>query len=167
MLPQHNLPFDIIEESGAPDVSGAAMAIWLGTLIDGVPESLVIGMLAKSATGISLSFITGVFLANLPEAMSSAVSMARGGMGKPKIFLMWGSICIMTGIGVFLGAFLFPAEREGSIFFFVLAIEGFAAGAMLTMIAETMLPEAYEHGGAIVGLATLAGFLTILLVKVL
>ena len=158
---------DIIEESGAPGVSGAAMAIWLGILIDGVPESLVIGMLAKSATGISLSFITGVFLANLPEAMSSAVSMARGGMGKPKIFLMWGPICIMTDIGVFLGAFLFPAEREGAIFFFVLAIEGFAAGAMLTMIAETMLPEAYEHGGAIVGLATLAGFLTTLLVKVL
>lgn len=158
---------DIIEESSASGVSGAAMAIWLGILIDGVPESLVIGMLAKSASGISLAFIAGVFLANLPEAMSSAVSMARGGMGKPKIFLMWGSICLMTGIGAFLGASLFPADREGAVFFFVLAIEGVAAGAMLTMIAETMLPEAFEHGGAIVGLCTLAGFLTTLCVKVL
>ncbi|MCF6286991.1 MAG: cyclic nucleotide-binding domain-containing protein [Candidatus Hydrogenedentes bacterium] len=158
---------DIMSEGAATGTTGAAMAIWLGILIDGIPESLVIGMLTAGAAGMSLSFIAGVFLANLPEAMSSAVSMRSGGMGIKKIMLMWGSICILTGLGAFLGAVLIPANPEGMVFYVVLGIEAFAAGAMLTMIAETMLPEAFEHGGAIVGLSTLAGFLTTLFVKIL
>lgn len=147
--------------------SNAALAIWLGILIDGIPESLVIGMLAASATGMSVAFIAGVFLANLPEAMSSAVSMRAQGMKLTQIYLMWGSICILTGVGAYLGATLFPANPTGLMFNFVLGIEGLAAGAMLTMIAETMLPEAFEQGGAIVGLSTLGGFLSALVVKVL
>lgn len=158
---------DIMDAAKTPGAAGAAMAIWLGILIDGVPESFVIGMLAVSATGISLSFIAGVFLANLPEAMSSAVSMAASGMSRTKIMLMWGSICVMTGAGAFIGAMVIPANPEGAMFYGVLFIEALAAGAMLTMIAETMLPEAFEHGGAIVGLSTLAGFLTTLFVKIL
>ena len=157
---------DIMNERPAVSSGSAAMAIWLGILIDGIPESLVIGMLATSATGMSLSFIAGVFLANLPEAMSSAVSMRSSGMGITKVMMMWGSICLLTGIGALLGALLMPAHPEGWHFYGVLFIEAFAAGAMLTMIAETMLPEAFEQGGAIVGLSTLAGFLTTLLVKV-
>jgi zinc transporter ZupT len=158
---------DIMSERTAAGSTGAAMAIWLGILIDGVPESLVIGMLAAGATGMSLSFIAGVFLANLPEAMSSAVSMRSGGMGIKKIMLMWGSICVLTGIGAFIGGAFMPADPQGIAFFAVLVIEAFAAGAMLTMIAETMLPEAFEQGGAIVGFSTLAGFLTTLFVKIL
>ena len=157
---------EILSERPATGKASAAMAIWLGILIDGVPESLVIGMLSVSATGMSLSFIAGVFLANFPEAMSSAVSMRSSGMGLTKIMLMWGSICVLTGAGAFLGAVLMPTNPEGAYFYGVLFIEAFAAGAMLTMIAETMLPEAFEHGGAIVGLSTLAGFLTTLFVKI-
>jgi zinc transporter ZupT len=158
---------DIVEEKKASGTSNAAMAIWLGILIDGIPESLVIGMLFIRPSGVSIAFIAGVFLANMPEAMSSAVSMKRGGMKSKKIFLMWGSICVMTGLGAFLGATLLPAHPEGAMFYLVLGIEALAAGAMLTMIAETMMPEAYEQGGAIVGFSTLAGFLTTLFVKVL
>ena len=157
---------DIMSERPDGATASAAMAIWLGILIDGIPESLVIGMLSVSVTGMSLSFIVGVFLANLPEAMTSAVSMRSSGMAVKKIMLMWGSICLLTGAGAFLGASLMPASLEGFHFYAVLAIEAFAAGAMLTMIAETMLPEAFEQGGAIVGLSTLAGFLTTLFVKI-
>lgn len=155
---------EIAEESHG---SNAAVAIWLGILIDSIPESLVIGMLAVSATGMSVAFVAGVFLANLPEAMSSAVSMRAQGMNLTKIFLMWGSVCLLTGVGAYLGATLFPADPQGAMFYFVIGIEGLAAGAMLTMIAETMLPEAFEQGGAIVGLSTLGGFLSALIVKVL
>ncbi len=158
---------DVVQDAETPDKPNAALAIWLGILIDGIPESLVIGMLAVSATGMSSSFIAGVFLANFPEAMSSAVSMKRAGMSGLKILFMWGSICVMTGIGAFIGAMLLSAHPTGVLFYFVLGIEALAAGAMLTMIAETMLPEAYEQGGAIVGLSTLAGFLTTLFVKVI
>lgn len=147
--------------------AGAALAIWLGIAIDGIPESLVIGTLAIDPEGVSLAFIAGVFLANLPEAMSSAVSMRSNGMSRARILLMWSSLCLLTGVGAFLGATLFPPEQEGWLFFLVLAIEALAAGAMLTMIAETMLPEAFEEGGSIIGIATLLGFLAALSVAAL
>lgn len=150
-----------------PPHSGAAMAIWLGILIDAIPESLVIGMLATSTKGISLALITGVFLANFPEAMSSSVGMEKSGLSKKRIYLMWLSITAITGIGAFLGAVLFPAEAQGNNLIFISGIEGLAAGAMLTAIAESMLPEAYENGGAIVGFSTLMGFITALLVKII
>ncbi len=146
---------------------GAANAIWLGILLDGIPESLVIGMLSVSPSGMSLALIAGVFIANFPEAMSSAVSMKSQGMRLIKIYTMWGSIVLLTGIGAFIGATMFPAEPTGSLVYFVIAIEGLAAGAMLTMIAETMLPEAFEQGGSVIGLSTLAGFLSALTVKIL
>ncbi|MBN1685049.1 MAG: cyclic nucleotide-binding domain-containing protein [Spirochaetales bacterium] len=145
---------------------GAAMAIWLGILLDGIPESLIIGILSASVTGISLAFITGVFLANLPEAMSSAVGMKKSGMSFSTILLMWGSLCLITGAGAGIGVLLFPPSTGKSSYMLLSGIEGLAAGAMLTMIAETMLPEAFEQGGAIVGFSTLLGFLTALLVKV-
>ncbi len=159
-----------IQEEGkavAPHVGGVALAIWLGILIDGIPESLIIGLLAISPAGMSLAFIAGVFLANFPEAMSSAVSMQNSGMKFKKIMLMWGSICVITGVGAWIGAVGFPHEPTGGLYYFMIGIEGMAAGAMLTMIAETMLPEAYEQGGAIVGFSTLCGFLTALFVKVI
>lgn len=154
------------ETSHGHAVGGAALAIWLGLLIDGIPESLVIGMLSIGEEGMSIAFIAGVFLANMPESMSSSVTMTRGGMGLMRILMMWGSICLLTGIGAYIGATVFPPNPSGGLYFFVLGIEGVAAGAMLTMIAETMLPEAYEQGGAIVGISTLLGFLAALVVKV-
>ena len=81
-------------------------------------------------------------------------------------YAMWGSIVLITGIGAFLGATMFPPEPTGNIFFFIIGIEGLAAGAMLTMIAQTMLPEAFEQGGSIIGLSTLGGFLSALVVKI-
>lgn len=150
----------------------SALAIWLGIVLDGIPESLVIGMLVVTAaatnTSMSIAFIIGVFLANLPEALSSAVTMKAGGMKTGKISMMWGSLCLLSGIGAFIGAAFFPANPEGTFKFFVFFIEGLAAGAMLTMIAETILPEAFEQGGGpIAGLSTLVGFLAALSVKLI
>lgn len=156
-----------LESEHKGGAGNAAMAIWLGIFIDGIPESLVIGMLAMSSTGMSLAFVAGVFLANLPEAMSSAVSMKKNGMKVSKILWMWGSLTIITGIGAWLGTVIFPPNPTGGLFYIVLGVEGLAAGAMLTMIAETMLPEAFEQGGSIVGLSTLLGFLAALSVAII
>ena len=152
--------------------TSAAMAIWLGIALDGIPESLVIGMLvvkaAASGASMSFAFIVGVFLANLPEAMSSSVTMSNGGLSGAKIMWMWTSLCLMTGLGALLGTLMLPAHPTGNALYFVFGIEGLAAGAMLTMIAETMLPEAFEQGsGPIVGLSTLSGFLAALGVKLI
>ncbi|MCU0662991.1 MAG: cyclic nucleotide-binding domain-containing protein, partial [Myxococcota bacterium] len=151
---------------------GSALAIWLGMVLDGIPESLLIGMLAVVAAGeghsMSLAFIVGVFIANLPEAMSSAVTMRHGGMGIPKILWMWFSLCALAAIGAFVGASLFPSTPSGAHLYLLYIMEGLAGGAMLTMIAETMLPEAFEQGGGpIVGLSTLSGFLAALSVKLI
>lgn len=134
---------------------GAAMAMFLGIMLDGIPESLVIGANVLGTGGISLSLLSGLLLANLPEALSSAAGMKEQGMRVTRILGMWTSLMLMTGLGAAIGAVLLR-EAPGSLF---ALIEGVAAGAMLTMVAETMLPEAFHKGGGIVGLSTLAGFL--------
>jgi len=163
----HDLETELQEHKGS-----SATAIWLGIALDGIPESLIIGMLVINAAAnnqsMSIAFIAGVFLANLPEAMSSAVTMQRQGMKLRKIFTMWMSLCIMTGIGALLGSLIFPVDPQGGLRYFISGIEGVAAGAMLTMIANTMLPEAFEQGGSTIsGISTLAGFIVALCIKLI
>jgi len=134
---------------------GAAMAMFLGILLDGIPESFVIGANVLVTGGISMSLIGGLLLANLPEALSSAAGMKEQGMKTIKIVWMWTSLMMITGIGAALGA-VFLEGAPDTVF---ALIEGIAAGAMLTMVAETMLPEAFHKGGGVVGISTLAGFL--------
>ncbi|MFO7803595.1 MAG: cyclic nucleotide-binding domain-containing protein [Desulfovermiculus sp.] len=134
---------------------GAAMAMYLGILLDGIPESLVIGANVMLTGGISISLLGGLFAANLPEAMSSAAGMKEQGMKNFRILAMWISLMLMTGIGAAFGSMVLQGAPD-KVF---ALIEGIAAGAMLTMVAETMLPEAFHKGGSIVGISTLAGFL--------
>lgn len=133
---------------------GAPLAIWLGILLDGIPESFVLGR-GVAAGAVSLALISGVFFSNFPEALSSSVGMAKQGVGQRTILLLWSAVALVTAIGSGLGTFLL-ADAEGAL---VVGIEGLAAGAMLTMIAETMLPEAVSSGGRLTGLWTVGGFL--------
>lgn len=139
---------------------GAALAIWLGILLDGIPESLVLGTI-QAKSSISLSLIAGLFISNYPEALSSSIGMKHQGLSFGRILLMWSSLVLVTGLGAALGALFFATASAANF----AVIEGIAAGAMLTMIAQTMLPEAYIKGGNVVGLATLAGFLVALFFK--
>jgi len=143
--------------------AGAPLAIWLGIFLDGIPESFVIGANVVHHATVSLSLIVGLFLANFPEALSSSVGMQQQGMRFSKVFLMWFSLMIMTGVGAALGSAFFLGVGHTTVAF----VEGLAAGAMLTMIAQTMLPEAYLRGGSVVGLSTLGGFLAAILSKAL
>lgn len=157
-----------LKHNGTSAVHGSAvLGIWLGIFLDGIPESLVIGSSLLNSTGghaaISLSLIGGLFLSNFPEALSSSVGMRESGYSFRKIFLMWASLMVFTGIGSYFGSLFFKGVDEGM---FVL-IEGMAAGAMLTMIAETMLPEAFHKGGYVTGLSTLAGFLAAISMKLI
>lgn len=142
--------------------SGAPLAIWFGILLDGVPESLVIGASMAHST-ISLSLLAGLFLSNYPESLSSSAGMKHQGYSFNRIFWMWMSLCIITGLGAYVGNIFFIGAPP-TLF---AVIEGLAAGAMLTMIAETMLPEAFEKGGSITGIATLMGFLAAIFFKTL
>jgi CRP-like cAMP-binding protein len=139
---------------------GAALAIWLGILLDGIPESLVIGS-SMIHSQISLSLLVGLFLSNYPEALSSSIGMRQQGLSKARILVMWCSLVMITGVGAALGNIFFVEVPP----FVFAVVEGLAAGAMLTMIAQTMLPEAYFKGGSIIGFATLLGFLAAILTK--
>ncbi|TPV95575.1 MAG: cyclic nucleotide-binding domain-containing protein [Myxococcales bacterium FL481] len=133
---------------------GAPLAIWLGLLLDAIPESLVLGKgVATVATTYAL--LGGVFISNLPEALSASVGMARRGYSQRRIFVLWAAIVVTTTVGSVLGHLLLADASATTIAF----IEGLTAGAMLTMIAETMLPEAANSGGRLTGLWCLAGFL--------
>ena len=138
----------------------APMAIWLGLLMDGIPEALTIG--AHMVTNpLSPSLLAGLFLSNYPEALSSSEGMKQQGFSIPRILGMWTSIMLITGILAAIGSQVFAEVPESTISL----LESVAAGAMLTVISETMLPEAYAKGGAIVGLSTLLGFLAIIIIK--
>ncbi|MGJ8669915.1 MAG: cyclic nucleotide-binding domain-containing protein [Oceanococcus sp.] len=134
--------------------SGAPLAIWLGILLDGIPESMVIGS-SMLQTSVSLSLIAGLFLSNFPEAFSSSLGMKEQGYSYRRILFMWTALTLITGLGAAAGSVFFVGASHTSYSL----VEGIAAGAMLTVIAETMLPEAYHRGGAITGFATLLGFL--------
>jgi zinc transporter ZupT len=148
---------------------GSPLAVWLGILLDGIPESIVIGagvytVLAAQPEVQSLRFaqvipytlVAGLFLSNFPEALSSSANMLSFGWSRRRIFLMWFALMVATALGAGLGFLLAGALSETWL---VLA-EGVAAGAMLTMIAAAMIPEAAVHGTpSAVGLSTLAGFL--------
>jgi zinc transporter ZupT len=139
-----------------------SMAIWLGIMLDGIPESIVIGSSLLLDSSMSLSLLAGLFLSNFPEAFSSSVGMKKQKLSNMKILLMWTSIMLVTGIGAFAGNVFFENVSPG----IYALVDGMAAGAMLTMIAETMLPEAFHIGGSVTGLSALAGFLVTLLFKV-
>lgn len=156
------LPTAVDIREAATAHAGAPMAIWLGILLDGIPESLVIGSSLVHAS-ISLSLLAGLFLSNFPEALSSSAAMRQANYGFGRILIMWSSLTLLTGIGAVLGNLFFAGA---SPWVFAL-VEGIAAGAMLTMIAETMLPEAYQKGGSITGVSTLLGFLVAIFFKTL
>ena len=154
----------------------AATAIWLGNLLDGIPESFVLGTLLTSTIAAKASaqvpvaltdvlpytLIAGMFLSNLPEALSSAAQMRAQGMSKTKIYMMWGSLVLMTGLGAACGAYLGEHIPHGLMIF----AEGLAAGAMLTMICAAMVPEAVHLSSPnLAGLFTLAGFLSAVIFK--
>ncbi|MFA6505228.1 MAG: cyclic nucleotide-binding domain-containing protein [Treponemataceae bacterium] len=143
-----------IKAAAATGRSGAATAIWLGLLLDGVPESLVIG---AGMTGFSASpaLIAGLFMANLPESLSSSSMMKDSGMKSGRIMWMWTSLVIAVGVGALIGNLIsnLLAPFAHSLF------EGLAAGSMLAMTAQTMLPEAYERSVRMVGLFTVLGFI--------
>lgn len=152
----NTIGFDVSEHKGAP------LGIWLGLFLDSIPEALVIGANVAQA-GLGFSLLAGLFFSNYPEALSSSVGMREQGMKPSIIIIMWTVLMLSTGLFSALGGLYF-AEVSDSIFAFT---EGVAAGAMLTMIAQTMLPEAYLKGGEIVGFSSLLGFLAAIFFKTL
>ena len=132
----------------------APMAILIGTLIDNIPEALVIGMdVGKSYIG--WSFLVAVFIANFPEALSSAAGMKQAGTKNRAILGLWIGVVLLSGGFAVFGYMMQDRASE----FALAIIHAMAGGAILSMLASTMMPEAYELGGSTVAFSTTAGFL--------
>jgi ZIP family zinc transporter len=135
---------------------GSGMALAVGALIDGIPESIVIGVSMIEGGSVSAIAVIAIFLSNLPEGLSSAAGMKKAGRSAAYIYSVWLSIALSSGIASLLGYAVFshfsPAVIAGST--------AIAAGAVLSMLADTMIPEAFERAHQFTGLITCIGFLT-------
>jgi ZIP family zinc transporter len=133
--------------------SGAAIAI--GALLDGIPESVVMGLGLLGGGPVSAAVVAAVFISNIPEGLSSASGMKRAGRPAAYVFGVWVAIAVASAAAAAVGyASLGSASKET-----VAVITAVAAGAILTMIADTMIPEAFERAHLFTGLITSVGFL--------
>ncbi len=132
-----------------------ASAIALGALLDGIPESIVIGLSLLAGKGVSVVTVLAIFISNVPEALSSSSGMKKAGRSRKYVFSVWGVIVAVSGISSFLGYTIFGKLSILWISF----ITALAAGAILSMIIDTMIPEAFEEEGDWAGVITGLGFL--------
>ncbi len=149
---------------GASHASNLAAPMILGILLDGIPESLVIGLGILETGTVSLAILIAVFISNLPEAIAGTTGMISGKWSKQKIILLWIIIAIVCALFSMAGYSLFENISNTWLSF----IQAFAGGAILVMLANTMMPEAYEHGGKLTGIFTVLGFavsVTIILIE--
>ncbi len=137
------------------DDSGNGLAIALGALLDGIPESIVIGVSLLAGGGVSTVAVIAVFVSNVPEGLSSAAGMKKAGRGPLYIFGVWGGIALLSAAAAVLGFVAFEGAAPGT----VAATTAVAAGAILAMLVDTMIPEAFHTAHEFAGLITVCGFL--------
>ena len=142
------------KSSKGEQAAGSALAIVLGIVLDGVPEAMVIGLSLLEGGGVSIAVIAAVFLSNLPEAIAATTGLVASGWSRRRIHGLWTGVMLVTGCAALAGYALFEGASPRTLAF----VSAFAGGAILTMLADTMMPEAFEHGGREVGLATTLGF---------
>lgn len=140
--------------SGSPRPRTSGPAILLGTLLDGLPESVVLGATLLGGAGVSVSLMTAVFLSNVPEGVSGARDLSDEGHGAQFAIGVWVIVAVASGLAAGIGNALLAGMSPG----LVAGVQAYAGGAILAMLATTMMPEAFENGGDAVGLATVFGF---------
>lgn len=138
-----------------PQQGAGASALVLGALLDGIPESAAIGVSLIGGGSVGLAMVAAVFLSNVPESMSASAGMRQTGRSTKSILLLWGAVTLASTVAAALGFGILGSAPEAA----VAGVQAFAAGAILTMLADTMVPEAVEHAGRLVGLVTASGFI--------
>ncbi len=133
--------------------AGAGVSIALGTLLDGVPESIVLGVGVAVGGAVSVGFLVAVLVSNIPESLAATVDL-RTTHSALWIYRLWGGIVVCSGLAAALGYLVavHVSSVDGR------DIQAFAAGSVLTMLADTMMPKAFEEGGRPIALLTALGF---------
>jgi len=135
--------------------SGSGAAIAVGALLDGIPESVVLGLSLLSGGGVGVGVLAAIVISNLPEGLSSAAGMKRSGRSATYVFGVWVGIAVASGVAGLLGCLLLTGASPATI----AVITAVAAGAILTMVADTMIPEAFEKTQLYTGLIATVGFI--------
>lgn len=145
-----------VDQPSESEQGGSGTAIAVGALLDGIPESIVIGLSILGGGGVSVAMVAAVFISNVPEGICSAAGMRKAGRSMAHVLGLWAGMAVACGLAAVIGYAVFGALST----FVVAATTTVAAGAMLAMIADTMIPEAYEVRHDVAGLIVVAGFLT-------
>jgi ZIP family zinc transporter len=144
---------DRMDFEGA-QAGGSGTGILLGSLLDGVPESLVLGLSLVHSPQVSLAFIFAVAISNIPQGLGGTTGMLSSGWPRVKITRLWLAVCGASIVAAVMGyglALLLPGATGG-------VIDAFAAGSLLVMLTDSMIPESFEHGGKETGLLLVLGF---------
>jgi ZIP family zinc transporter len=142
------------KHSGGLQSEGSALAIVLGIVLDGIPESIVLGLTLVASGSVSAAFLVAVALSNIPEAIAASSGLAQAGWRRGRVVRLWVLVSLVSGLAALVGFAVFDTASS-TVVAFVLS---FAGGAILTMLADTMMPEAFQHGGKLVGVVTTFGF---------
>ena len=132
----------------------AGLPLALGSLLDGIPEQAVLGIGLASGKGVSVALLVAIFISNLPEAIGSASDMRRSGKSRGHVLRLWVAVSVLCAIATLAG-YLVAQLVGGGV---KAAVDGFAAGALLVMLTDSMIPEAKEKVGNWAGLVTVLGF---------
>lgn len=143
------------QQPSETDQPGSGAAIAIGALLDGIPESVVLGLSLLSGNGVGVAVLVAIFISNLPEGLSSAAGMKNGGRGARYVFGVWIGIAAVSGMAGLLGCLLL----QGASPVLIAVITATAAGAILAMLADTMIPEAFERTHLYTGLIATIGFM--------
>jgi ZIP family zinc transporter len=140
--------------SSMGEQAGSANALLLGAVLDGVPESAVLGITLLEGSGVGVAVLAAIFLSNLPEALSSTTGMRMTNRSTGSVLTTWSVVVIVSGISAALGYEILDGASGNAVGL----IQAFAGGAVLTMLVDTMIPEAFARGHRAVGLFTVLGF---------
>jgi len=147
---------DPTHERELPEQDESGQALLLGAVLDGVPETAVLGTTILAGGGVGVPILAAIFLSNLPEGIAGAVQMSRSGVPRRRVLLLWLGVALVCALAAGLGYLLL----EGASGDAVATLQAFAAGGVLAMLAIEMLPAAHKDGHRETGLVTVLGFAT-------
>jgi zinc transporter, ZIP family len=139
-------------KAGGGDDAGTALA--LGAFLDGIPEQLVLGIGLAGGEGVSVGLLVAIFVSNLPEAIGSSSAMLASGTRPAAIRRLWLLVALICAAATVLG-YAIADNVSGNL---NATVDGFAAGALLVMLIDSMIPDAVRKGGDVSGLVTVLGF---------